>query len=56
MIMKKFNVIKTDSTVRKHGYEYNVQVLIDGYYSGVGKFCRNKKEVQEYINSFNNQK
>lgn len=45
-----FKVIKTgpNEYSRKLGYKYNVQVIINGRYSGVGSFCKTLKEVEAY--------
>ena len=32
-------------------YKYNVQVLHNGCYAGVGRFCRTLEEAQNYIQS-----
>lgn len=47
--MKTTRIKYADSIVQERGYKYNVQILIDGYYYGNGKFCKNIKEVNEYI-------
>lgn len=45
-----FKVIKIGANEysRKLGYKYNVQVLVNGKYSGVGRFCKTLKEVETY--------
>lgn len=47
--MKAIIIEDADSTAQERGYKYNVQLLIDGYYCGNGKFCKDVKEVNEYI-------
>ena len=34
-------------------YYYNVHILVDGIYAGVGKFCENWRELQEFCNKHN---
>ena len=45
-----FRVLKTGTNdySRKLGYKYNVKVLVNGRYSGVGRFCKTLKEVEAY--------
>lgn len=46
--------MKTEFKITKGNKDYpiNVQVLRDNIYSGIGRFCRNNKEAEKYINSF----
>lgn len=45
----RFRVIKTSKThFNNYGVKYNVQVILNGIYSGVGRYCRNMKEVNDY--------
>lgn len=48
--MKKIIVeeLSADHPMRAYGANYNVKVIIDGMYCGVGKFCKTWKEVEEY--------
>lgn len=34
------------------GYSYNVQVIKDGYYCGIGTYCKSLKEAANFINKF----
>lgn len=33
------------------GYKYNVQVYINGYYTGTGKFFKTKAQALKYIDN-----
>jgi hypothetical protein len=33
-------------------YSYNVKIIKDGYYCGIGKYCRNLKEAADFIQKF----
>lgn len=33
-------------------YNYNVKMITDGYYCGIGKYCRNLKEAADFIQKF----
>ena len=33
-------------------YNYNVKVIIDGYYSGIGKYCKSLKDVMDFIKNY----
>lgn len=56
--MKEFKIIKINSTESAYafGFRYNVQEWTDGYYIGNGRYCKNLKEVENYINSRKAQK
>lgn len=47
--MKTIKIEVADSTAQERGYKYNVQMLINGCYCGVGKFCKNLTEINEYL-------
>lgn len=47
--MKTIKIETADSTAQERGYKYNVQILINGSYCGVGKFCKNLTEINEYL-------
>lgn len=51
--MKEFKVIKINPTESAHafGFRYNVQEWTDGRYVGNGRYCKDLKEVENYINS-----
>ena len=48
---KEFKVIKleSDHPAYKYGDRYNVQLLMNGYYCGHGKFCKDMDEVENFI-------
>lgn len=50
--MKQFKIIKINSTESAYafGFRYNVQEWTDGYYIGNGRYCKNLKEVENFIN------
>ena len=33
-------------------YNYNVKVIIAGYYSGIGKYCKSLKDVMDFIKKY----
>lgn len=48
--------LSDDHQARVYGYKYNVQELIhvdDGriLYAGTGRFCKTKKEAEEWVKS-----
>lgn len=58
-IKRKYRIEKTSFPI-DGVYNYNVQVLIsiDGgnnyYYSGIGKFCKTRKDAKKYIQEYEN--
>lgn len=48
---KTYIIEKSNLSLEKQGFYYNVQILIDNYYSGNGKFCKTLKEVLEYLSN-----
>lgn len=50
--MKEFKIIKINSTESAYafGFRYNVQEWTDGYYIGNGRYCKDLKEVEDFIN------
>lgn len=34
------------------GYSWNVKVLIDGFYCGIGTYCRNLKEAADFVKKY----
>ena len=56
--MKEFKVIKINSTESAYafGFRYNVQEWTDGRYCGNGRYCRDLKEVKNFINQRRAQK
>lgn len=34
-------------------YYYNVHIITDGYYCGIGRFCESWHEVVEFCNRYN---
>lgn len=34
------------------GYSYNVQVITDGYYCGIGTYCKNLREAADFIKKY----
>lgn len=51
--MKEFKILEADSVLQNKGYKYNVQIYINGVYSGVGRFCKDMQEVNKYIKANN---
>lgn len=51
--MKEFKIIQINSTESAYtfGFRYNVQEWTDGRYVGNGRYCKDLKEVENYINS-----
>lgn len=51
--MKEYKIIKINPTESAYtfGFRYNVQEWIDGRYVGNGRYCKDLKEVENYINS-----
>lgn len=51
--MKEFKIIKINETESAYafGFRYNVQEWTDGRYVGNGRYCKDLKEVENYINS-----
>lgn len=43
-----FRILRTERTETP----INVQVWIENYYCGIGRFCRNEGEAYEYISSY----
>lgn len=56
--MKEFKIIKINETESAYafGFRYNVQEWTDGRYVGNGRYCKDLKEVENYINSRKAQK
>ncbi len=48
MITTKIVLLGDTHPARSRGYSYNVQILIDGIYTGVGKFCKTLADAEEY--------
>lgn len=48
--MKEIRIEKLNDShpAKAHGFEWDAAVLVDGYYCGVGKFCRTREEAEEY--------
>ena len=40
--------INSDNYSYDLGYRYNVQIFINGYYYGLGRFCKTAKEARDY--------
>lgn len=36
----------------RQDYPYNVHILVDGIYAGVGRFCRSSDEVVDTLNMY----
>lgn len=34
------------------GYSYKVQVIKDGFYCGIGTYCRNLKEAADFVKKY----
>ena len=51
--MQQFKLIKISSTggADTFGFRYIVQEWTDGRYVGNGRYCKDLKEVENYINS-----
>lgn len=49
--MFKFKIEKLQN--HPFNFKYNVKVINNGFYYGIGKFCNSKKEVQEFIKNYN---
>lgn len=49
--MKEYKIIKISSSESAYafGFRYNVQEWTDGYYIGNGRYCKNLKEVENFI-------
>ena len=47
-------VMKTEFKITKGNkyYPINVQVLKDNVYCGIGRFCKNNREVERFIREF----
>lgn len=56
--MKEYKIIKINSTESAYafGFRYNVQEWTDGRYIGNGRFCKDLKEVENFINQRKAQK
>ena len=48
MITTKIVLLGELHPARLKGYGYNVQIFIDGIYTGVGKFCKTLADAEAY--------
>lgn len=48
--MKKY--AKVFIRIHDNDYPYNVQIIINGIYTGFGRFCKNWREVNEALNLY----
>lgn len=45
MITYTVEYLKRDHPAKTHGYNYNVKILVDGVYCGIGKFCKDSRDI-----------